>query len=161
MHLAIACEKEAPLISIREAAHHLEAFVITSGTSLKNNPEKNMSVEAQPRFATFEDFYKALDAERHLSQRLSDHPDVSEQLRESLRKLYNRIQDDPDFEKQLAASPQETALAFFHEEIAHYTLSDEDLESVAGGTITTDSNLGYDIGYAIGAAAEWIVDRFK
>ncbi len=120
-----------------------------------------MSAEANPRFATFEDFYEALDAERHLSQRLADHPGVSEQLRDSLRKLYNRIQDDPDFEKQLAEAPQETALAFFHDEIAHYTLSDEDLESVAGGAITTETNLGYDIGYAIGSAVEWAVDWFK
>ena len=92
-----------------------------------------MSTEAQPRFATFEDFYEALDGERHLSQRLSDHPGVRDQLRESLHKMYDRIQGDPEFEKQLAESPQETALAFFHDEIAHYTLSDEDLESVAGG----------------------------
>ena len=120
-----------------------------------------MSAEAQPRFATFEDFYEALDAERHISQRLTEHPEVSDQLRESLRKLYDRIQVDPDFEKQLAEAPQETALAFFHDEIAHYTLSDDDLDAVAGGKVTLDSSLGYDIGYVIGTAVEWTVDFFS
>ncbi len=119
-----------------------------------------MSSQAQARYATFEEFYEALDAERHISQKLADHPGMSDQLRESLRKLYSRIQDDPDFEKRLTESPQETALAFFHDEIAHYTLSDEDLEAVAGGKITLDSTLGYDVGYVIGSTVEWVVGVF-
>lgn len=120
----------------------------------------NMSSVTQAKYANFEDFYDALDAERHITEKLTDHPGIGDQLRESIRKLYERIQIDSDFENRLAASPQDTALEFFRDEISHYTLSDDDLDVVAGGKITLDSTLGYDIGYVIGSAAEFVADFF-
>lgn len=119
-----------------------------------------MSSESPAKYATFEEFYAALEADRHIEEKLTEHPGVSDQLRGSLRKLYERVKDDPEFEKRLLASPQDTALDFLHEEMSHYSLSDDDLEAVAGGKVTLDSTLGYDIGYVVGSAVEFVVDFF-
>lgn len=119
-----------------------------------------MSTQHQTRFASFEDFYAALDADRHISERLEEHPRIQDQIKGSLRKLYERTKDDAEFERQLNQAPKETALAFFQEEMRGYELSEDDLEAVAGGKITTDSSLGYDVGYVLGSAVEWAVGLF-
>ena len=111
-------------------------------------------------YASFEEFYAALDADRHISERLSGFPEIGDQLKDSLKKLYARVQEDKAFERKLAEAPQETALAFLHTEMANYTLSDDELEAVAGGKPTTDTSLGYDIGYVVGTTVEWISDLF-
>ena len=120
-----------------------------------------MQVQHQTQFASFDEFYEALDADRHISDRLEEHPAVRAQIKESLRKLYDRTREDADFERRLSTSPRETALEFFQEEVSHYELSEDDLESVAGGKITTDSSLGYDVGYVLGSAVEWAVGLFN
>lgn len=124
------------------------------------NLEGNMSVQHQTRFASFEDFYEALDADRHISERLDEHPTMRDQIKESLRKLYQRTKDDPAFERQLSETPKKTALAFFQDEMSHYELSDDELEAVAGGKITTETSLAYDVGYVLGSAVEWVVGVF-
>ena len=119
-----------------------------------------MSAQHQTQFSSFEEFYAALDADRHISDRLEEHPRIHAQIKGSLRKLYERTKEDVEFERQLSQSPKETALAFFQEEMRDYELLEDDLEAVAGGKITTDSSLGYDVGYVLGSAVEWAVGLF-
>lgn len=119
-----------------------------------------MSVQDQTRFASFEEFYEALDADRHITERLEDHPGMGDQVKESLRKLYERTKHDPEFERQLSETPKKTALSFFQGEMSQYELSDGELEAVAGGKITTETSLAYDVGYVIGSAVEWVVGVF-
>ena len=115
---------------------------------------------AEQSFASFEDFYLALNADSNISERLEKYPGMEEQVKESLRKLYDQAQVDEEFREQLKASPRETALNFIRSEMVEYELTDEQLEAVAGGEITRDTSLGYDIGYVIGSAVEWVVDLF-
>lgn len=119
-----------------------------------------MSKLTRGPYASFDEFYAALDADRHISERLSEFPELGHQVKDSLRKLYARVQEDEEFERKLAESPQATALAFIQAEMANYTLSDDELEAVAGGKPTTDTSLGYDIGYVVGSTVEWIGDLF-
>ncbi len=102
-----------------------------------------------------------MDADRHLSERLEEHPGIRDQIKGSLRKLYERTQEDPDFERRLSESPQETALTFFRTEMGQYELSDDELETVAGGEVTLDTSPAYDLGYALGSAIEWLSNQFK
>ena len=114
-----------------------------------------------PSFDTFEDFLAALDVDQGISDRLARSPQLGEQIRAAMRKLYERAQADSDFRQLLSASPEETTLKFVEAELADMELSESELGTVAGGEITVESSLGYDVGYAIGTVAEWIADCFK
>lgn len=109
---------------------------------------------------SFEQFYASLIADRHLTERLSSHPALSDTLRSSLEALYERARDDMEFRHRLAEAPQETALEFIQSTASETELGSDELELVAGGT-DRDSSVAYDVGYAIGSVVEWVIDMFS
>ena len=112
-------------------------------------------------YQSFETFFEAMDADLHLSEKFKDNPEMAQRLKASIERLYVRSRDDAEFQRRLSDSPKETALSFLQSEVSEYELSDDLLESVAGGAITTESTLPYDIGWTIGAAVGWVAGLFE
>lgn len=112
-------------------------------------------------FDSFDAFYQSLNSQHNFTARFADTPGMEDQIKSLVEKLYVRSQEDTDFQRDLISDPQETALAFLKTELTQLELTPEQLEAVAGGEITTDTSLGYDIGYVIGSAVEWVRDLFN
>lgn len=109
---------------------------------------------------TFDEFYAEINEGGQISERLGKHEGLEEQVKDSLRKMYAQAQTDGEVRRRIKEEPQEFVTDFVMKEMSEYELPEEALAAVAGGAPDTETSLAYDIGYAIGSAAEWIADQF-
>lgn len=104
-------------------------------------------------------FMQKIDPENQLQARLDDHEGIADQFSGALYKLYSKANADADFKKAIGEDPQ-VVMQFLGNEVSNFELTEDQLEAVAGGAPTTDTSLGYDVGWCIGAAAKWVSDLF-
>lgn len=135
-------------------------------------------ISSLEEFDSFEEFYETLESQTNLAENIARVPDeLGEKMKHCFRDLYTRAQADGEFRRQLADNPDEVIKSFvidevedeqFGREVAEAELSGDELELVAGGcddhddggAPDEDSDLGNDIGYVIGSAAEEVASWF-